>query len=234
VLEAVRLHELRLDGLRGAARVEAMEHLADLLPPAEHARLRTLLREIVREEPERRSALERLAELERSAGAWQREMSGIADWVRGINLAGEVVRLDAAEIQWGYRTAVFPEPLVIIEAALRLVPDDPEAIGEREDGWHEARRRTQPLGEASAGCVFKNPPGQHASQLIEAAGLKGERIGGAVVSPVHANFIVNTGGATADQVVRLVERVRERVRRAHGVELDLEVQMIGITAGGGD
>ncbi len=172
--------------------------------------------------------------LRMNAGAWQREMSGIADWVRGINLAGEVVRLDAAEIQWGYRTAVFPEPLVIIEAALRLVPDDPEAIGEREDGWHEARRRTQPLGEASAGCVFKNPPGQHASQLIEAAGLKGERIGGAVVSPVHANFIVNTGGATADQVVRLVERVRERVRRAHGVELDLEVQMIGITAGGGD
>jgi UDP-N-acetylmuramate dehydrogenase len=171
--------------------------------------------------------------LRMNAGAWEREMSAIADWILGVNLAGHVVRFAADEVEWTYRSARFPQPIVILEAGLKLVPGDPAAIGEREDAWHAERRRTQPLGEASAGCVFKNPAGQHASRLIDLAGQKGARVGGAQVSPVHANFIVNTGGATADQVMRLVERVRERVRAAHGVELELEHEIVGLGPGEG-
>lgn len=171
--------------------------------------------------------------LKMNAGAWQREMSQVADWILGVTEAGEVVRVAAAAVEWTYRSARFPEPIVILEAGLVLVPGDPVAIGEREDAWHAERRRTQPLGEASAGCIFKNPPGQHASQLIDTAGLKGERVGGARVSPVHANFIVNAGGATAGQVLRLVERVRERVRAVHGVDLELEIELVGFGSGEG-
>jgi UDP-N-acetylmuramate dehydrogenase len=168
--------------------------------------------------------------LRMNAGAWQHEMAEIADWIVGVNPAGDVVHLAAGDVVWSYRFARFPEPLVILEAGLRLVPADPAVIGEREDAWHAERRRTQPLGAASAGCVFKNPPGAPASRLIDQAGLKGEHVGGAQVSPVHANFIVNTGGATADQVLALIDRVREQVRAVHGVELELEVELVGLRA----
>lgn len=171
--------------------------------------------------------------LQMNAGAWQREMSAVADWILGVNAAGELRRFAAGEVEWAYRTARFPEPVVILEAGLKLAPGDPVEVGEREEIWHAERRRTQPLGEASAGCVFKNPAGLHASQLIDSAGLKGAEVGGAQVSPVHANFIVNRGGATADQVMRLVERVRERVRSVHGIELELEVQLVGLGRGDG-
>jgi len=170
--------------------------------------------------------------LKMNAGAWHRDMAGIADWMVGVNEAGETVRVETSEIAWSYRSARFPQPMTIVEAALRLTPEDPKAIEEREEGWHAARRRTQPLGEPSAGCVFKNPPGDYASRLIDGAGLKGERVGGAMVSPVHANFIVNAGGATAREVMNLIDRVRERVLAVHGVALELEVQLVGLGAGG--
>lgn len=170
--------------------------------------------------------------LRMNAGAWHREMSAVADWILGVNEAGETVEIAAKEIGWSYRSARFAEPIIIVEAALHLTPDDPEAIATREETWHEARRRTQPLGEPSAGCAFKNPPGDFASRLIDSAGLKGERVGGAMVSPVHANFIVNAGGATADQVMALIDRVRERVLSAHGVPLELEVQLVAVDEGG--
>jgi UDP-N-acetylmuramate dehydrogenase len=172
--------------------------------------------------------------LKMNAGAWQHEMSEIADWVIGVNEAGETVRYEASEIVWSYRKATFPlSPFTIVEAALRLTAEDPVMIAEREESWHEERRRTQPLGASSAGCVFKNPPGAHASQLIDSAGLKGDRVGGAMISPIHANFIVNAGGATADQVLKLIDLVRARVSQVHGVELELEVQLVGLERGEG-
>lgn len=167
-----------------------------------------------------------------NAGAWHRDMAGIADSIVGVNEAGESVAVEASAVNWSYRSARFPEPVTIIEAALRLIPDDPKAIASREEEWHGARRRTQPLGEPSAGCAFKNPPGDYASRLIDTAGLKGERVGGAIVSPIHANFIVNTGGATSDEVMMLVERVRKRVLAVHSVALSLEVQLVGVEDGG--
>jgi UDP-N-acetylmuramate dehydrogenase len=95
------------------------------------------------------------------------------------------------------------------------------------------RKASQPLGLPSCGSVFKNPPGDHAARLIEAAGLKGARVGGAEVSPKHANFIINTGGATAADVEALIERVRDTVQARHGVQLDTEVQIVGERLAGG-
>jgi UDP-N-acetylmuramate dehydrogenase len=92
--------------------------------------------------------------------------------------------------------------------------------------YNEHRRRTQPT-EPSVGSMFKNPPGNAAGRLIDAAGLKGTRVGGVEVSSVHANFFVNRGGATASDVLRLVEMVRERVREQFGVVLELEIQVVG-------
>ena len=89
------------------------------------------------------------------------------------------------------------------------------------------RNATQPLRLPSCGSVFRNPPGDHAGRLIESAGLKGSRIGGAVVSEKHANFIVNDGDATAADVEQLIERVRTEVEKASGVRLELEVRVVG-------
>jgi UDP-N-acetylmuramate dehydrogenase len=89
------------------------------------------------------------------------------------------------------------------------------------------RQQKQPLGLPSCGSVFRNPPGQHAAQLIETSALKGYRIGGAVVSEKHANFIINTGDATAADVEALIEHVRSTVEERHGVRLELEVHIVG-------
>lgn len=89
------------------------------------------------------------------------------------------------------------------------------------------RKATQPLTEPNAGCVFKNPGPRTAGQLVEAAGLKGEKVGGAQVSTKHANFIVNTGRASASDVLALIRLVQERVKKASGVELQLELKVVG-------
>ena len=89
------------------------------------------------------------------------------------------------------------------------------------------RIHTQPIFERSAGCVFKNPPGDHAGRLIDEAGLKGESIGNAVVSEVHANFIVNRGGATANDVLRLIDKIRNKIEREFGTTLELEIIKLG-------
>jgi UDP-N-acetylmuramate dehydrogenase len=104
---------------------------------------------------------------------------------------------------------------------------DPEASRERVQALMDRRKRTQPLGLPSCGSVFRNPPGDHAARLIEAAGLKGQRIGGAEVSPKHANFIINTGSATAADIEALIEYVFRRVAEVHGVELQHEVRIVG-------
>ena len=94
-------------------------------------------------------------------------------------------------------------------------------------GYQAERRRDQPEREPSAGCVFKNPPGESAGKLIDVTGLKGDSVGGAIVSPVHGNFIINQGGATAADVLRLIDHLRQRVLAEHGVELELEVRKVG-------
>jgi UDP-N-acetylmuramate dehydrogenase len=123
-----------------------------------------------------------------------------------------------------------PDP--VTEPAAQSAAGDFEPM-EQLSALLERRKATQPIGEWSCGSVFTNPPGDHAARLIEAAGLKGLRIGDASVSMKHANFIINHGAATAADIERLIERVQEEVRRAHGVRLRPEVRIVGQRAGEG-
>lgn len=141
--------------------------------------------------------------------------------------AGKLVRYEADDIRWGYRTSSLPESEIIVECELSVEPADPMLIRGKMEALLARRKRTQPLGEPSCGSVFRNPVGFSAGQLIESAGLKGASVGGAMVSPVHANFIVNTGNAKAAHVLELMETVQSRVYEAHGIELQPEVRLLG-------
>lgn len=120
---------------------------------------------------------------------------------------------------------------IVLTATFRLVPADPAAIKARLDDIRRWRREHQPLGRPSAGSVFRNPPGDSAGRLIDACGLRGTRLGGAAISEMHANFIVNEGGATASDVRRLAERARHAVMERFGIELAYEIQFIGDWSG---
>jgi UDP-N-acetylmuramate dehydrogenase len=131
------------------------------------------------------------------------------------------------EIAWGYRRSGLRERGVIVECVLRVSDGDRDAIQRSMEAALRRRKQTQPIGAASAGSVFVNPPGASAGQLIEQAGLKGRRIGGARISEVHANFIVNDGDATAWDIVELIRVTRATVREVHGIELKPEIRFIG-------
>jgi UDP-N-acetylmuramate dehydrogenase len=137
---------------------------------------------------------------------------------------GAVERMPREKLVFGYRTSNLKETIVL-ELELSLKEDQREAVVERTRAIYEEKKKSQPLFEPSAGCVFKNPPGQSAGALIDKAGLKGTAVGGAVVSEKHANFIVNRGGATASDVLKLIEIVRERVRNQFNTALELEVEI---------
>lgn len=132
-----------------------------------------------------------------------------------------------SEVAWGYRRTDLPKRGVIVEASIMLAEGDPERVRRTMESSLRRRKQTQPIGKPCAGSVFVNPPGDSAGRLIEAAGLKGATQGGAVISDIHANFIVNTGSATAQDVLELVARVREAVREQHGIELTPEIRFLG-------
>jgi UDP-N-acetylmuramate dehydrogenase len=133
----------------------------------------------------------------------------------------------ASEYQVGYRRVGAPaNDEWFLAAELEFGAADPAAAGEVRR-LAQRRKLTQPLGEWSCGSVFTNPPGDHAARLVEAAGLKGRRIGGAVVSEKHANFILNEGSASAAELEQLIGEMRESVLRAHGIELVPEVRIVG-------
>jgi len=138
-----------------------------------------------------------------------------------------LVGVRGPEVAWEYRRSGLPARGIIVEAALRLEEADEVHIRRTMEASLRRRRRSQPLGVPSAGSVFVNPEGDSAGRLIEAAGLKGTQIGGAVVSDVHANFIVNTGGATAADVLQLIGLIRDTVKDMHDIELRPEVRFLG-------
>lgn len=134
------------------------------------------------------------------------------------------------ELQYDYRTSFLkqhPNRYVVLGAEFELTRDEPASCIARMNQYTEHRRRTQPT-EPSVGSMFKNPPGDFAGRLIEAAGLKGAQVGKIQVSNVHANFFVNLGGGTATEVLELVERVQVEVRAKFNIELELEIQCVGI------
>ena len=134
-----------------------------------------------------------------------------------------------AQMEYGYRTSSLkknPGQAVILSARLKLTPSTPAAVQAKMEEFAEKRRKSQPPG-ASLGSMFKNPSGDYAGRLIEAAGLKGTRVGGAMVSPVHANFFINDENATASDIHRLVQLVQHTVLEKTGVRLELEVEQVG-------
>jgi UDP-N-acetylmuramate dehydrogenase len=162
-----------------------------------------------------------------NAGSREEWIGSIVESVT-LFVPGEgLVGVRGPEIAWGYRTSGLQGRGIIVEAVLRLVEGDADLIRRSMEASLRRRKRTQPLSMPSAGSVFVNPEGDSAGRLIEASGLKGARVGGAEVSEVHANFIVNAGGATATDVVTLVRLIRDTVKEAHGIELTPEVRFLG-------
>jgi len=149
------------------------------------------------------------------------------DWVRLVDRLGEERRLAREELSAGYRYCRLPAGSVIVEACFTLRRAEPAEIRRTISTLLVKRNLTQPVEVRSAGCVFKNPPGDFAGRLIEHVGLRGMRRGGAQISEKHGNFIVNLGGATAAEVLWLIERARTEVMVKAGVALELEIQIVG-------
>ena len=167
-----------------------------------------------------------------NAGIPEHEMRDVVERVEIFDPLGHEGReLTGEELHWRYRRLELPAQALVLSATFVLSVDEPAAIRERMREYLDRRLATQPVNEPSCGSVFKNPPGDKAGRLIEAAGLKGAEAGGARISTLHANFIVNCGDASAADVLELIERARDEVQRRFGVTLDREVQLLGETGG---
>ena len=162
------------------------------------------------------------------AGAYGGEMKDVVESVRVMNADGTGIRtLSNDEMEFSYRHSIAEENgMIILSAALRLTEDDPEAIAARVSERAAKRNSKQPVNYPSAGSTFKRPVGGYAAALIEASGLKGYRVGGAEVSEKHAGFVINTGGATAEDVLAVMRHVREKVFEDSGIMLEPEVRLI--------
>lgn len=142
-----------------------------------------------------------------------------------------LVRIPGSDVEWGYRSSSIADGDVVVECELMVERGDTSNIQGRMEGLLAKRRRSQPLDLPSCGSVFKGADGTPAAVYIDKAGLKGTRIGGAEVSQKHANFIVNTGGATAEDVLALIRYVQSKVNEEYGIELEPEVRLLGFEEG---
>lgn len=161
-----------------------------------------------------------------NAGAYGGEFKDVAVELTCITPAGDVVKVSREEAEWSYRHSMMDAAgYVVVEALLQLEEGDPVEIKARMDDLKARREEKQPLEMPSAGSTFKRPEGYFAGKLIQDAGLRGYRVGGAQVSEKHTGFVVNTGNATAADVLRLIEDVQARVEERFGVRLEPEVRM---------
>ncbi len=156
-----------------------------------------------------------------NGGAHGHEIRERVSWIRGLNQDGSECRVQGTALEWEYRGCTSAESMIVVEVGLRLEPGDPAAIQAERD--RIAEKRSWMRGLRCSGSVFRNPPGQVAGRIIDELGLKGCRIGGARVSPAHGNFVVAGEGATASDVLALIEQVQAAVSDAAGVELATEV-----------
>ena len=163
-----------------------------------------------------------------NAGAYGGEMKNVVSSVRAVSREGKCLELRGNELDLGYRRSVFQtNGQAICEVVLELEEGDPEQIKQTMEDFTQRRKSKQPLEYPSAGSTFKRPKGHFAGTLIDQTGLKGLRIGGAMVSEKHAGFVVNAGGATAADVLQLIEEVKRRVFETYSVKLSPEVRIIG-------
>ena len=163
-----------------------------------------------------------------NAGAMGAELREVLIWADTVSLGdGRRARLDAADLAMTYRATALPADAVVVAAGLRLRREAAAVIAQQMAAFKQWRRDHQPVNEPSCGSVFRNPQGSSAGRLIDAAGCKGHRVGGAQVSPRHANFITAGSGATAADVAGVIRDVRDAVARHHGIWLEPEVVLAG-------
>lgn len=162
-----------------------------------------------------------------NAGAYGAEFEKIIDQVDGFTREGEPIRLSRTEMTFTYRDAHLPLGMVVTEVRLRLRREDSARVTAKVRELVTRRKTSQPSGYPNSGSMFRNPTGDFAGRLIEAAGLKGKKIGCAQISERHGNFIVNLGGAKGEDVRQLMELARAEVRTRFGIELEPEVRMLG-------
>lgn len=165
--------------------------------------------------------------LRMNAGAWGGAMKDIVTSLFLVMPGGTMEKREAKELSFSYRNLVLPENSIIAAALLSLIPGESGEIRGRVNENMAQRRQRHPLAMRSAGSIFKNPSEAPAGRVIEEAGLKGLRIGDAMVSELHGNFIVNSGNATAGEVLDLIDTLRRRVKERTGLELEREVIVIG-------
>jgi UDP-N-acetylmuramate dehydrogenase len=163
--------------------------------------------------------------LHMNAGAYGREMVDVLARFRFLTPEGELVEKAPEPGEFRYRWSFLGEGRIALGLVVRLVPGEPRTIRALVEDCKKKRGTSQPIGKRNAGCIFKNPPGQSAGRLIDQAGLKGFRVGDAEVSPEHGNFLVNLGGATAEEFRDLMAVVKDKVRELNGIELEPEVEI---------
>ena len=167
--------------------------------------------------------------LKMNAGCYGREIKDVFVEATAIDAKGNKIKLSSAEMVFEYRKARgATDDLIFVEAVFEGTRDDPAAIKARMDELSANREASQPIKSKTGGSTFKNPPGQKAWQLIDQAGCRGLKIGGAQVSEKHTNFLINTGDATAADLEALGEEVRKRVLEKSGVTLEWEIKRVGI------
>lgn len=163
-----------------------------------------------------------------NAGAYDHEMKEIIKSVEYMDMQGNFFEIPAEECEFGYRTSKFASgEYIILGCTLKLKPDNVDEIKVRIADYTQRRVSKQPIDKPSAGSTFKRPEGNFAGTLIDQAGLKGYSVGGAQVSEKHAGFVINTGGATAEDVLNLMDYIKKTVFEKSGVILEPEVKMIG-------
>jgi UDP-N-acetylmuramate dehydrogenase len=162
-----------------------------------------------------------------NAGSRDDWIGSIVEGVTIFDPQRGLVGVRGSEVAWGYRRSDLAQRGIVVEARLRVEQGDRDAIRYAMDGSLRRRKSSQPLGMPSAGSVFVNPEGESAGRLIESLGLKGARCGCAAVSDVHANFIVNLGGATANDVLMLMHRIIHAVEDTYGIRLKPEIRFLG-------
>lgn len=162
-----------------------------------------------------------------NAGAFGEEVGRCVEQIQIISPSGDLKDMDRSQMRFSYRALALEEGSIIVRASLTLQYESSKAVARSISDYLKRRRESQPWEYPSAGSVFKNPPHDYAGRLIESVGLKGKRVGGAMISPKHANFIVNTGDASARDILSLLHLAREKVRKETGIALEPEIRIVG-------
>lgn len=163
-----------------------------------------------------------------NAGVYGSEIGEQVLRVGVVDVRGRIGEIESSEISFAYRKTLIPKKTIVYSVTLRLKKDKKELIRKRIENNIDKRKKSQPLDMPSCGSVFKNPPGESAGRLIEMSGLKGKKIGDAMISLKHANFIVNTGMAKASDILELIGITKKKVREDTGIDLETEIKVVGL------